>query len=308
MILIDEARCVGCGTCVEDCVSGTIKLAGNKARVDEECFQCGHCVAICPHEAVSIPNYSDACIAYDESTFALPTQNVLNAIKFRRSIRRFTSDAVTYDDLHVLMDAAAHMPTAKNTQACRFVFIQDSLEQMKETVWNNLWTAYCAEEETPLPREVLERLFALKGIDGKRSGAGSVCADGAGSALACGERDNTLVDSAPVDDASVSNASTDNAPVDFLFRNAPAVLCIQAPDPVDAGLAAAAIELAGTTRGIGVLYNGYLRRTIAGMSDVQQYLDMDLDEKPLVVCMLIGYPDVSYCRTAPRRNPSVVLR
>lgn len=288
MIQIDETRCVGCGTCVEDCVSGTIKLVDNKARVDEECFQCGHCVAICPHEAVSIPNYSDACISYDEATFDLPTQNVLNAIKFRRSIRRFTSDAVTYDDLHVLMDAAAHMPTAKNTQACRFVFIQDSLEQMKETVWSNLQTAYRAGEEAPLPREVLERFFALKSIDAQRSGAEHVCADGTGSDLVCAERAG--------------------APVDFLFRNAPAVLCIQAPDPVDAGLAAAAIELAGTTRGIGVLYNGYLRRTIAGMSDVQQYLDMDLDEKPLVVCMLIGYPDVTYRRTAPRRNPSVVLR
>lgn len=293
MIQIDETRCVGCGSCVEDCVSGTIKLVDNKARVDEECFQCGHCVAICPHEAVSIPNYSDACVAYDEATFALPTQNVLNAIKFRRSIRRFTSDAVTYDDLHVLMEAAAHMPTAKNTQACRFVFIQDSLEQMKETVWGNLRTAYRTGKEAPLPHEVLEQFFALKGIDMQRSGAERVCADGDGSDLSCGEHDDALVDSAPVD---------------FLFRNAPAVLCIQAPDPVDAGLAAAAIELAGTTRGIGVLYNGYLRRTIAGMSDVQQYLDMDLDEKPLVVCMLIGYPDVSYCRTAPRRNSSVVLR
>lgn len=293
MIQIDETRCVGCGSCVEDCVSGTIKLVDNKARVDEECFQCGHCVAICPHEAVSIPNYSDACVAYDGATFDLPTQNVLNAIKFRRSIRRFTSDAVTYDDLHVLMEAAAHMPTAKNAQACRFVFIQDSLEQMKETVWGNLRTAYRTGKETPLPREVLERFFALKGIDMQRSGAERVCADGDGSDLSCGEHDDALVD---------------NAPVDFLFRNAPAMLCIQAPDPVDAGLAAAAIELAGTTRGIGVLYNGYLRRTIAGMSDVQQYLDMDLDEKPLVVCMLIGYPDVSYCRTAPRRNPSVVLR
>lgn len=308
MILIDEARCVGCGTCVEDCVSGTIKLAGNKACVDEECFQCGHCVAICPHEAVSISNYSDACIVYDEATFALPAQNVLNTIKFRRSIRRFTSDLVTYDDLHVLMDAAAHMPTAKNTQACRFVFIQDSLEQMKETVWSNLRTAYRAGEETPLPREVLERLFVLKGIDGKRSGTGSAYADGAGSDLACEERDGALADNVPVDDASANNDPADNAPVDFLFRNAPAVLCIQAPDPVDAGLAAAAIELAGTTCGIGVLYNGYLRRTITGMPDVQQYLDMDLDEKPLVVCMLIGYPGVTYCRTAPRRNPSVVLR
>ena len=97
-------------------------------------------------------------------------------------------------------------------------------------------------------------------------------------------------------------------PQDYLFRNAPAVLCIQAPDPVDAGLAASAIEMVGTTLGIGVLYNGYLRRTIAAMEDIQAYLDMDLEEKPLVVCMLMGYSDVKYQRTAPRRNPSVVLR
>ena len=86
------------------------------------------------------------------------------------------------------------------------------------------------------------------------------------------------------------------------------MLCIQAPDPVDAGLAASAIEMVGTTLGIGVLYNGYLRRTIAAMEDIQAYLDMDLEEKPLVVCMLMGYSDVKYQRTAPRRNPSVVLR
>ena len=83
---------------------------------------------------------------------------------------------------------------------------------------------------------------------------------------------------------------------------------MQAPAPVDAGLAASAIEMVGPTLGIGVLYNGYLRRTIVAMPDIQAYLDMDLEEKPLVVCMLIGYSDVEYKRTAPRRNPSVVLR
>ena len=99
-----------------------------------------------------------------------------------------------------------------------------------------------------------------------------------------------------------------NPPLDFLFRNAPAVLCIQAPDPLDGGLAASAIEMVGTTLGIGVLYNGYLRRCIASNDEAQRYLDMDLEEKPLVACMLLGYSDVVYQRSAPRRNPSVVLR
>lgn len=263
MISIDEDRCTGCGMCVTDCVSGVLSIKDGKASVSGSCMQCGHCIAICPHAAPLIANYSDTCVEYDPRTFDIPTQNMLNAVKFRRSVRCFKDVPVSMEDLHVLMDAAAHTPTAKNTQACRFVFIQDNLDSFKNMIWSNLRSAYESSEVLPIPRETTGKFLSLLDTD---------------------------------------------KPVDFLFRNAPAVLCIQAPDPVDAGLAASAIEMVGSTMGMGVLYNGYLRRTIASMSDVQRYLDMDLKEKPLVVCMLIGYSDVTYKRTAPRRNPSVVLR
>lgn len=263
MITIDTQRCTGCGTCVSDCISRVLSVQNGEAYVTGECLQCGHCVAICPQAAPSIPNYSDACVPYSEDSFALLTENLLNTIKFRRSVRQFTKEPISYEHLHLLMDAAAHTPTAKNAQSCRFVFIQDSLPAFKDMVWGNLEHAYSAQEDLPIPRESVKTFLGLRQSD---------------------------------------------QPQDYLFRNAPAVLCIQAPDPVDAGLAASAIELVGSTLGIGVLYNGYLRRCIAAMPDIQTYLDMDLDEKPLVVCMLLGHPAVTYCRTAPRRNPSVVLR
>lgn len=263
MIHIDESRCTGCGTCVSDCISRVLSLSESKACVSGECLQCGHCVAVCPQGAPSIPVYSDVPVEYKAEAFDIPTQNMVNTIKFRRSVRQFKDKPLSYDDLHILIDAAAHTPTAKNAQACRFVFIQDSLQEFKQTVWRNIRTAYEQGNNLPIPRESVRSFLQL--LDGE-------------------------------------------APQDYLFRNAPAVLCIQAPDPVDAGLAASAIEMVGTTLGIGVLYNGYLRRTIVAMEDIQAYLDMDLEENPLVVCMLIGYSDVEYKRTAPRRNPSVVLR
>lgn len=263
MIQVDKTRCVGCATCVADCISGVLSVEEGTAQVSGPCLQCGHCVALCPHGAISIPNYSDPCIAYDPETFDLPTQTVLNALKFRRSVRHFKEELVSYEHLHLLMDAAAHTATAKNQQACRFTFIQDSLDDFKGMVWRELEQRYESGEQAPLLRETLERFFELR--QGKPA-------------------------------------------QDYLFRNAPAVLCIQAPDPVDAGLAAQAIELVASTLSLGVLYNGYLRRTIVGLPSAQERLDMDLEEKPLVVCMLLGYSDVRYLRTAPRRNPSVVLR
>ena len=94
---------------------------------------------------------------------------------------------------------------------------------------------------------------------------------------------------------------------DYLFRDASAVLFIESPDPLDAGLAAGAIEMVAHTLGIGVLYNGYLRRVVDSCPAARAYFDMS-DERGLNVCMLLGYQQKRYYRTAPRRFPSVVLR
>lgn len=261
MVTIDRERCTGCATCVSDCIKGNVVVEEGAARILDDCFNCGHCVAICPAGACSIDEYPAQCVEYDPARFSVATENMLNTVKFRRSIRDYHDRPLSMEDLHVLMDAASHMPTAKNTQSCRFVFIQDSLEFFKEMIWGDLKGKYDSGAQTPLPKESLGGFISLREEEG----------------------------------------------VDYLFRNAPAVLLVEANDPVDAGLAAAAVELVGTTMGIGVLYNGYLRRAIDDCQPARAYLDSS-EEKPLRVCMLVGYQKPKYRRTAPRRNPSVVLR
>ena len=89
MIRINEDLCTGCGACVSDCISGVLSITQGKAHVCDECLQCGHCIAICPQAAPSISVYSDELIEYHSETFDIPTQNMLNTIKFRRSVRQF---------------------------------------------------------------------------------------------------------------------------------------------------------------------------------------------------------------------------
>jgi len=81
-------------------------------------------------------------------------------------------------------------------------------------------------------------------------------------------------------------------------------LYIAAENLWDAGLAAQNMELAAVTQGLGALYNGYLVRSTR-LSDEAQTL-LQLDGKPLAMCMLLGYPDVKYVRTAPRKKVDVV--
>lgn len=263
-VVIDQELCTGCGACVKDCIQHNIVLRNGKAHPLTTCMKCGHCVAICPEGAgaPSLPCYADEPVEYDRATFTLPTENLINAIKFRRSIRAFKDEPLSMEHLHLLMDAAGHTPTATNAQMCRFDFVQDSLPEFKDLVWSYLEDVYERDRIMPIAREDLARFIARKRKD-------------------------------PQDD--------------YLFRNAPAVLFIETPDPLDAGLAAAAIEMVGQTLGIGVLYNGYLRRIVESCSAARAYFDMS-DERGVNACMLLGYQERKYFRTAPRRFPSVVLR
>lgn len=52
---VDNEKCTGCESCVEECPSEAIKMVDGKALVDEDlCVDCGVCVDACPVEAISM--------------------------------------------------------------------------------------------------------------------------------------------------------------------------------------------------------------------------------------------------------------
>lgn len=57
MVEINRNACTGCGQCISDCIANNLFLREGKAEVSGNCILCGHCVAVCPLNAVSIPEY-----------------------------------------------------------------------------------------------------------------------------------------------------------------------------------------------------------------------------------------------------------
>ena len=52
---VDEGKCTGCESCLEECPSEAIVMDGDKAIVKEDlCVDCGVCVDACPVEAISM--------------------------------------------------------------------------------------------------------------------------------------------------------------------------------------------------------------------------------------------------------------
>lgn len=52
---VDQDKCTGCESCVEECPSEAISVVDEKAVVDADaCVECGVCVDACPEEAISM--------------------------------------------------------------------------------------------------------------------------------------------------------------------------------------------------------------------------------------------------------------
>ena len=139
LVEIDERYCIGCGRCVDDCVGANLEVEGVTARVKGLCILCGHCVAVCPTGAVSIPSYDmadvETCVP---AGAAVDPRTMLRVVKSRRSVRDYLSNTIEQDTLRLVLEAGRYTATAKNAQGCRFIVVQDELDEFKRLVWDGI--------------------------------------------------------------------------------------------------------------------------------------------------------------------------
>lgn len=90
---------------------------------------------------------------------------------------------------------------------------------------------------------------------------------------------------------------------DSLFFNAPALLVITSSSPLNGGLAASNIELMAHAEGLGVLFSGFIQRALVMSDDACDYLE--IDKTKICACMLVGYPNVKYQRSVPRKAAKI---
>ena len=119
MLTIDKELCIQCGTCVEECNGGCLKLEnGELTYNDSRCILCGHCLAVCPRDAIMIDGDGYNVEEVEEFQFLedTPLAFVRRDIMMRRSVRSFNEQPVTDEQIALMIEAAKYAPTAKNCQ------------------------------------------------------------------------------------------------------------------------------------------------------------------------------------------------
>ncbi|CAK7079880.1 MAG: Ion-translocating oxidoreductase complex subunit B [Eubacterium sp.] len=101
--------------------------------------------------------------------------------------------------------------------------------------------------------------------------------------------------------AGLFNPLARRVPIDdhFFFFHAPIAIVIAAKAPIDGALAAQNMEFAAEANGLGVLFSGYFTTAAGASRKIRKALGIPKGKKA-VTTLVLGYPKVSYQRSAQR--------
>jgi nitroreductase/NAD-dependent dihydropyrimidine dehydrogenase PreA subunit len=270
MMTVNKEKCIGCGLCVKDCIVRDISLVDNKATMkNKNCFKCGHCIAVCPKDAITMDDYNmDDVKEYAKETFDISPENLLNFIQFRRSVRHFKAKEVETEKLLKIIEAGRFTQTGINIQDVSYIVVQDNLEKLKELTLLSLKNIGEHMLENMTPETKMHESYARLWIK------------------------------MYVDYKENPNSK------DRLFFNAPAIIVVTANSPVNGALASSNMELMTNALGLGTFFSGFLARAAKDNKAIKDFLQIE-DGKEVVTCLVLGYPDIKYSRTVPRKDANI---
>jgi nitroreductase/NAD-dependent dihydropyrimidine dehydrogenase PreA subunit len=156
LLTVDQERCKRDGICAEICPMGIIEFKDKDAFPtltdggNKLCISCGHCVAVCPHGAMShVIMKSEGCPPVKEDWLFGPEQ-VEHFLRHRRSIRIYKNKQVEREVLTELINVARFAPSGHNRQPVKWLVINERDEVQRITGFVVDWMRHLIKEDSPL--------------------------------------------------------------------------------------------------------------------------------------------------------------
>jgi len=130
LLIIDQSKCKQDGFCAKECPAMIIRLRKNSYPEiveggDAACIRCGHCVAVCPHGALSHMDVPIESSPEIRKYLQIDADQAEQFLRSRRSVRVFRDRPVEKEKLQKLIEIARYAPTGGNTQSVEWVAVTD---------------------------------------------------------------------------------------------------------------------------------------------------------------------------------------
>ena len=283
--VVDPDVCRQCGRCIEVCSLDVLEMGEGcpAATGAAPCFRCGHCVAVCPAEAISHPGmkaeHFRELLPEDEG---VTSRLLFDLLRKRRSVRNFTDEQVTEDEIMQLIEAAVQAPSGLNAQSWCFTIIQDP-ERL----------AHICRRTRAIYQVLLKMLDNRMSKFMLRLQVGQDAVD-------------TLGEARPLLEGIVEGHKTGS---DRLLWGAPTLVIVHSPDedPTGAESAHYAVGnfmLMATTMGLGTCLVGFLTAIAEQDARIRELIQLPEDHS-LDAALVVGHPDVQYLRSVDKRAAQI---
>jgi nitroreductase/NAD-dependent dihydropyrimidine dehydrogenase PreA subunit len=134
LFTIDEKKCRRDGLCVAECPAKLIEIIGQEGfptpipEAEVLCINCGHCVAVCPHGALSLKTMKPKDCLPVRKELHLSAEHCEHFLRSRRSIRNYKEKPIPHDLLKKLVEIVRHAPSGHNSQPVHWLVIENPLE------------------------------------------------------------------------------------------------------------------------------------------------------------------------------------
>jgi len=157
MLTIDISLCKKDGLCVAECPVSVITMQ-DKDSVPQLveggealCLGCGHCVAVCPHGALSHEATPLAVCPEIATELTIGIEQAVQFLRSRRSCRIFKDTPIEQGTIEKLIKVASYAPTGSNLQMVEWLVLRDkktlntlsalAIDWMRDTLKKNAQNA-----------------------------------------------------------------------------------------------------------------------------------------------------------------------
>lgn len=281
-VSIDAVKCTGCGRCTAICAGEVLHMDGRRVEVRKDspfgCIGCGHCMMTCPVDCITVTGRG---VSHDDLV-ELPGQDLRatsdaleNLMLARRSVRHFTQEEVSNEDLDRILEMASMAPMGIPPWdiGCCVVRGRDQVREVAEKVVGEY-------------KKFLKILpWMLRGMCffAKR---------------ATFEMFHDFI--LPLSESYVNgwkegrDLLTYDAPALFIFHKSPYA------DNVDAAIACTYAMLAAESLGLGNTMLGCVAPAMARNKALCRQLGIPEGNTP-AIALIVGHPDVAFKRAIRRR-------